>query len=138
MNKNQNLVLTLSLIFIIIALLWWYYKQSKETPPPAPPAPAPTPAPAVLPFLPMSAGLTMGPISYSPSDYLYGWENYPKGPAWSFGDRVPYAQAKLALGGHFGGGVYSPRDPILESKLSGVNIGDSLYSVGGMGGNGHW
>ncbi len=42
---------------------------------------------------------------------------YPHGPAWSFGDRVPYAEAKNALGGHFGGGLYSPRDPILESKL---------------------
>jgi hypothetical protein len=135
MNKNQNLVLTLSLIFIIIALLWYYYKQTKSTPAPAPVTAFSAPD---VPFLPMSAGLTMGPISYSPSDYLYGWENYPKGPAWSLGDRVPYAQAKLALGGHFGGGVYSPRDPILQSKLSGVNIGDSLYSVGGMGGNGHW
>ncbi len=76
--------------------------------------------------------------TYNPADYLYGWEKYPHGPAWSFGDRVPYAEAKNALGGHFGGGLYSPRDPILESKLGGVYIGNDLYTVGGVGGDGHW
>ncbi len=38
----------------------------------------------------------------------------------------------------FGGGLYSPRDPILESKLGGVYIGNDLYTVGGVGGDGHW
>lgn len=59
---------------------------------------------------------------YNPADYLYGWENYPRGPPWAFGDRRPYAAEKKVLGGHFGGGVFSNRDPILESKLGGVDF----------------
>ncbi|QNH08446.1 034R [Invertebrate iridescent virus Kaz2018] len=133
---KQNLLIPLSLLLVIVAVLWWLYEKKKEVPLPPPTPPTP-PTPTGVPFLPMYAGLSSH-VQYNPADYLYGWEKYPHGPAWSFGDRVPYAEAKNALGGHFGGGLYSPRDPILESKLGGVYIGNDLYTVGGVGGDGHW
>jgi hypothetical protein len=127
---KQSILVPLILVFIVVALLW-YYLSDTATPVPVGPPPAPS-------GLPMNAGLSMGHVSYNPADYLYGWENYPRGPAWAFGDRRPWLEEERALGGHFGGGVFSPRDPLLEAELGGVHIGRNLYNVGGMGGDGHW
>jgi hypothetical protein len=130
----KNLLVPLCLILIAVVVIWWYYYINQPVP-----KIVPIPVePKTNTVLPMRAGLELGPVKYNPSDYLYGWENYPNGPPWSLGDRRPYLEEERAVGGHFGGGVFSPRDPMLEAKLGGVNIGKNLYSVGGMGGNGHW
>lgn len=88
------------LIGVSIALLWL---MTQDDPPVTPPP--------------------VGISFPSPRDYLYGWENYPRGPAWAFGD----ASAER----HFGGGVYSPRDP----KLGGAEFSPR---ADGSGGDGHW
>ncbi len=55
-------------------------------------------------------------VQYNPACLFIWMGKYPHGPAWSFGDKFHMQRLKMALGGHFGGGLYSPRDPILESN----------------------
>lgn len=121
--SNKEMIIAILLIGVSIALLWLMTQDDPPAPPPVTPV-----------------SISFPSYSQNPRDYLYGWENYPRGPAWAFGDRVPYASAKRALGGHFGGGVYSPRDPILESKLGGVRHFSTEFSprADGSGGDGHW
>jgi hypothetical protein len=115
---NKNLIL---LTILLIVLIWWWYRMYQKT--------SPTLTSGLVSRSTNHPGQINNLIpglnrskNYNPADYLYGWENYPRGPPWAFGDRRPYAAEKKVLGGHFGGGVFSNRDPILESKLGGVDF----------------
>ncbi len=133
---KQNLLIPLSLLLVIVAVLWWLYEKKKEVhlPPPTPPTP---PTPTGVPFLPMYAGLSSH-VQYNPADIYMDGKSILMVLLGHLEIEFHMQRLKYALGGHFGGGLYSPRDPILESKLGGVYIGNDLYTVGGVGGDGHW